>query len=267
LVIIPVLRLFTAPSENLLFTNVLKLVAFQENPISGADLSMAGFDKKDIDSFSRAPFFKGLDKKTVESLFAVGQSVTFPKNTFVSSIGDNFGTVLFVVSGLLRVSVCSSTGRRITFLLVKKAEPYNLLGPYLNRSRFLEAQAVEKTRCLGILEQDYLNFVEKHPAIVHNILRWIGQGLDSANSRLLDLMEKKVENRILRVLSTLHEKFGSPLLFTSQEISEVAGTTPESTLRTMGLLRDMGIISTRRGKIWIHDSAALKDTEFGTINI
>ena len=228
---------------------------------------MAGFDKKDIDSFYRSPFFKGLDRQTVEDLFEAGQSVVFPKNTFISSIGDNFGTVLFVISGLLRVSVCSSSGRRITFLLVKTAEPYNLLGPYLNRSRFLEAEAIEKTRCISIRDQDYLNFVDQHPEMVHNILRWIGQGLDSANSRLLDLMEKKVENRILRVLSTLHEKFGSPLLFTSQEISEIAGTTPESTLRTMGLLRDVGIISTKRGKIWIHDPAALKDTEFGAITI
>lgn len=228
---------------------------------------MADFDRNDIDVFCRAPFFKGLARQTVERLFAVGDCATFAKDTLISSIGDNFGTVLFVVSGLLRVSVCSSSGRRITFLLVKEAEPFNLLGPYLNRSRFLEAQALEKTRCLKIRDRDYLKFVEQHPAIVHNILRWVGKGLDSAHSRLLDLMEKKVETRILRVLSTLHQKFGSPLLFTSQEISEIAGTTPESTLRTMGLLREMGIISTRRGRIWIHDPRALKDTEFGTIKI
>jgi len=228
---------------------------------------MENFTEKDIDVFCRASFFKGLSREIISNLFVAGKVVTFPKNTFVSSIGDNFGTVLFVISGLLRVSVGSSSGRRITFLLVKTAEPYNLLGPYLDPSRFLEAQTLENTRCLEITSKNYLDFVERHPIIIHNILRWIGMGLDCANSRLLDLMEKKVEDRILRVLSTLHNKFGSPLLFTSQEISEIAGTTPESTLRTMGLLRQMGIISTQRGKIWIHDSAALKDTEFGRLTI
>jgi CRP/FNR family transcriptional regulator, nitrogen oxide reductase regulator len=137
----------------------------------------------------------------------------------------------------------------------------------LNRPRFLEAQAIRKTECLRIPGSDYLSFVENHPEIVPRIIRWIGVALDSANSRLLDLMEKKVENRILRVLSTLHEKFGSPLLFTSQEIAEIAGTTPESTLRTMGLLREMNIIVTQRGKIWIQDSKALKNIEFGIITI
>ncbi|MBA2883254.1 CRP-like cAMP-binding protein [Desulfosalsimonas propionicica] len=228
---------------------------------------MENFTEKDIDVFCRAPFFKDLSRKIVCDLFAAGDIFTFPKNTFVSAIGDNYDTVLFVLSGLLRVSAGSSSGRRVTFLLVKTAEPYNLLGPYLYRSRILEAQTLEDTRCLGLGGKSYRDFVERHPVIVHNILRWIGMGLDSANSRLLDLMEKKVENRILRVLSTLYDKFGSPLLFTSQEISEIAGTTPETTLRTMGMLRQMAIISTRRGKIWIHDSAALKDTEFGSLNI
>lgn len=223
--------------------------------------------EKDIDAFCRAPFFKGLSREIVSDLFAAGDVVTFSKNTFISAIGDNFDTVLFVLSGLLRVSAGSASGRRVTFLLVKTGEPYNLLGPYLDHSRFLEAQALENTRCLGIAGKNYLDFVERRPVIVHNILKWIGMGLDSANSRILDLMEKKAENRILRVLSTLHDKFGSPLLFTSQEISEIAGTTPETTLRTMGMLRQMDIISSQRGKIWIHDATALKDTEFGSLNI
>lgn len=228
---------------------------------------MENFNEKDIEVFCRAPFFKGLSKEIVSDMFGAGDVVAFPKNTFVSSIGDNFDTVFFVLSGLLRVSAGSASGRRITFLLVKTAEPYNLLGPYLDRSRFLEAQTLEKTRCLRITGKSYLNFVEHYPVIVHNILRWIGMGLDSANSRLLDQMEKKVEDRIMRVLCTLHDKFGSPLLFTSQEISEIAGTTPESTLRTMGLLRRMGVISTQRGKIWIHDCAVLKNFEHDSLNI
>ncbi|MCG8634989.1 MAG: helix-turn-helix domain-containing protein, partial [Desulfobacterales bacterium] len=94
-----------------------------------------------------------------------------------------------------------------------------------------------------------------------------GSAFDSANSRILDFMEKNVEHRIMRVLSTLHGKFGSPLHFTSVEISEIAGTTPESTLRAMGRLRDLGMIETRRGQISILDPDALDDMEFGDLTI
>ncbi len=222
---------------------------------------------RDIVFFCNAPFFEELPRKIVEDLFKAGDVVRFARDAFVSTIGENIDSVFFVLSGRLRVSACSESGRRVTFLLVKAGEPYNLLGPYLNRPRFLEAQAVQNTRCLRIRGKDYLEFVKNQPLIVFPIIKWIGMGLDSANSRILDLMEKKVENRVLRVLNTLHQKFGSPLLFTSQEIAEIAGTTQESALRTMGLLREMGIIATQRGKIWIKDADALKDIEFGIITI
>jgi CRP/FNR family transcriptional regulator, nitrogen oxide reductase regulator len=217
--------------------------------------------------FCNSPFFKGIPQKIVGSLLDKGEGAAFEKGSTIAGIGDNVDTVFFVFSGLIRVSACSSSGRRVTFLLVKKGEPYNLLGPFLNRPRFLEAQAAENVRCIRIRGRDYLNFLADHPVIVPNIFRWIGVALDSANSRILDLMEKKVDTRILRVLSTLYQKFGSPLQFTSPEIAEIAGTTPESTLRIMGQLRDMGIITTGRGKIWIKDAQALHDIEFGIITI
>jgi CRP-like cAMP-binding protein len=228
---------------------------------------MDRFTQSEKEVFRTAPFFKGVPAHVVFRLFDIGDAVHFPKNTHLSAIGDTVDPVFFVMSGLLRVSACAESGRRITFLLVKRAEPYNLLGPYLDCGRFLEAEAARPTRCLRIPGNAFRTFVSDYPAMVPNILRWIGIGLDSANSRILDLMEKKVENRVLRVLSTLYEKFGTPLLFTSQEISEIAGTTPESTLRTMGQLRDMGIITTQRGQIRIHDPAALKNIEFGSLKI
>jgi CRP/FNR family transcriptional regulator, nitrogen oxide reductase regulator len=228
---------------------------------------MDRFTQSEKEVFCTAPFFRGVPSRMVYALFDIGKPVHFPKNTQISNIGDTVDPVFFVMSGLLRVSACAESGRRITFLLVKRGEPYNLLGPYLSYGRFLEAEAARPTRCLQITGRNFRTFVSDHPSFIPSILRWIGIGLDSANSRILDLMEKKVENRILRVLSTLYEKFGTPLLFTSQEISEIAGTTPESTLRTMGQLRNLGIITTQRGQIRIHDPAALKNIEFGSLKI
>lgn len=212
-------------------------------------------------------FCRGLAPNIITDLANISKLVTFPETTIVSSTGDGYANVLFVVSGLLRVSMSSSSGRRFTVLLVKTGECYNLLSPYLDHPRVLEAQALETTRCLRVMANDFIPFVEKHPTSIFNLLRIIGTAFDSANSRIMDFMEKNVENRIMRVLSTLHSKFGSPLHFTSVEVSEIAGTTPESTLRAMGHLRDLGMIETRRGQIRILDSKALGDREFGDLTI
>lgn len=215
----------------------------------------------------RSIFCRELSPEIISNLAAISDFVTFPDTTIVSRAEDGYTDVLFVVSGLLRVSISSSSGRRVTILLVKAGECYNLLSPYLSRPRILEAQAIETTRCLRVRAEDFIPFVEKYPSTIVNLLRIIGLAFDSSCSRIMDFMEKNVENRIMRVLSTLHSKFGSPLLFTSVEISEIAGTTPESTLRTMSHLRDLGMIETRRGQIQILNPKALDDREFGDLII
>ncbi|MCG8634293.1 MAG: Crp/Fnr family transcriptional regulator, partial [Desulfobacterales bacterium] len=171
------------------------------------------------DFLQRSGFCLGLAPEVIADLAAISDLVTLPENNIVSTPGDGYADVLFVVSGLLRVSVSAASGRRITVLLVKAGECYNLLSPYLTGSRILEAQALETTRCLRIKAKDFIRFVENHPGIISNLLQIVGSAFDSANSRILDFMEKNVENRIMRVLSTLDGKFGSPLNFTSVEIS------------------------------------------------
>lgn len=215
----------------------------------------------------KAPFMKGLSEKLISDLIAISDVVTYPKDKYVTRIGDFTRDFILVISGLICVNACSSSGKRITFLLVKPGEPYNMLSPYLNTPRFLEARAMEKTRCLWVKGADFLKFVEDHPPLATKMLGAVGGALDGAHSRILDLMEKNVEERIMRVLSTLHKKFGSPLKFTSNEIADIAGTTTESVLRSMSRLRDQNIIETQRGKIWIKDPEALKDTEFGYFTI
>ncbi|MDY0219928.1 MAG: Crp/Fnr family transcriptional regulator [Desulfobacterium sp.] len=229
---------------------------------------MQKFTREDKQTFlSFFSLCRGLPRESINDIVEISDFVVFPENMFISTTGDGYNDILFVISGLLRISMNSSSGRRVTVLLVKSGECYNLLTPYLDYPRNLEAQALEPTRCLRVLAKDFTPFVEKHPAIVPNLLRIVGSAFDSANSRILEFMEKRVEARIKRVLSTLHGKFTSPLHFTSVQISELACTTPESTLRAMGHLRDMGIIETRPGQIWVLNPSALMDLEFGDLII
>jgi len=89
--------------------------------------------------------------------------------------------------------------------------------------------------------------------------------VDSSNSRILDMVEKKVVQRLKRILYTLTEKFGPTLNFTAIEISELAGTTTESALRILGQLREEGIIEKKRGQIRIVDPKALLGQEIDSL--
>lgn len=156
-----------------------------------------------------------------------------------------------VASGLIRVSLVSQSGNRITYLLAGPGEPLNLVGPFSSLPRPLRAEAMEDAEVLQADRKDFSAFCQENPVVLENIIVILGRAVDSANTRVLDMMEMRVEERLLKVLRTLCSKFGSRLDFTSTELAQMAGTTTESALRVMARLRQRGIILTRRGQIQI----------------
>jgi CRP-like cAMP-binding protein len=117
---------------------------------------------------------------------------------------------------------------------------------------------MEEAAVARIKREDFVSFVFKYPSVAVNIISILGNAVDSANSRIIDMMEKRVEQRLIKVLYTLYKKFGLSLRFTSSELAELAGTTTESTLRAMGRLRELGIIQSGRGEINILEPLQLE---------
>lgn len=207
------------------------------------------------------------EEKTLIALAEATRECCYPKGTIISQGNKNTGEIYIVSCGLLKVSAISESGKRITFLLAKKGEPYNILSPFMKEPRQFIAEAAKDTRCLQMSRAQYMQFIESHPEFLIHIISYVAPALDSTISRIFDQMEKKVEFRIMRVLKTLSTKFGAPLFFTNAEIAELAGTTTESAIRAMAVLRDLGAIETERGKIWVKDLDILQRDGMDNIRV
>ena len=93
---------------------------------------------------------------------------------------------------------------------------------------------------------------------------------------MVDLMARmssgKVEQRIAAILFILAESYGTrdasslrlEVPLTRQDISEMAGTTVESTIRTMSRWQKEGLIVTDRQYVTISDEAALTEILSGS---
>jgi CRP-like cAMP-binding protein len=220
-----------------------------------------------IEFFQTSAFLKGVKPGALADLADATREVYYPKGSILTRESRYADEVFIVSCGLLRVSAVSESGKRVTFLLARKGEPYNILSPFMKQPRHFMAEAVKDTRCLQLGGGHFLRLIESHPEILYSIITWVAPALDSAFSRILDQMEKKVEFRIMRVLRTLSSKFGSTLFFTNAELAELAGTTTASAIRAVAVLRDLGAIETRRGKIWVKDTEALSREEVEHIRI
>lgn len=185
----------------------------------------------------------------------------FQKGALLYCSNEPFNYFCLITQGLVRVRIYSQSGKRVTYLLVKRGECPNLLGVFTPHARSLEAQAVEETTVLCWHKRDFVAAAEKYPKLFINILAILDQSIESANSRILDMVDRKVEFRVKRVLFSLYGKFGGTLQFTGTEIADLACTTTETTLRVLSQFRDLRLIETSRGRITILDPGALQDEE------
>jgi CRP/FNR family transcriptional regulator len=108
-----------------------------------------------------------------------------------------------------------------------------------------------------------MDFLLRHPDVALKIIGILSGRLREAQSRLRDLAGERVEQRLARMLLMLSAKLGSILPFTRQELSDMAGTTTETTIRVLSQWKDHGIIRSDRGKIIIADEPRLKSLAEG----
>lgn len=221
--------------------------------------------KKRIELLKITLGFESLADEQLEEIADLSSIKIFKKGEIIFSQSEECLYFYVVADGLVKVSICSSSGIKITYLLAGRGEPLNLVGPFTGSPRFFSATAYEDATILLVKREDFLSFVFKYPNVITGIVSILGHAIDSANSRIIDMMEKRVEQRLLKVLYTLYKKFGPDLSFTSKDLAELAGTTTESTLRAMGKMRDLGILNTGRGRVTILDPDQLKDLGYETL--
>ncbi|MCF8061617.1 MAG: Crp/Fnr family transcriptional regulator [Deltaproteobacteria bacterium] len=202
--------------------------------------------------------FEGLEPSNLSGLEPYVDIRRFGKGETIFPYSSPCTALLIVAEGLVKVSICSSSGRQITYLLAERGEPVNLVGPFTGEPRLLAASALSDSSVAAIPRPRFLSFAYERPEVVSNVIRILGQAVDSANGRIIDMCEKPVDMRLRKVLKTLYRKFGNPIPFTSLELAELAGTTTESALRAMSALRRDGIVRSGRGRVLVLDAAELE---------
>ncbi|MGD8387119.1 MAG: Crp/Fnr family transcriptional regulator [Desulfobacteraceae bacterium] len=214
-------------------------------------------EKRDL--LRRCPVFQDLEELEFAGIEPCIELHAFAKGQTIFSQSSPCTDFLIVADGLVKVSIGSASGKQVTYLLAEDGEPINLIGPFTGQPRLLAAYALSNAHVASIPQHPFLSFVYEHPKVIPNIMRILGQAIDSANGRIIDMLEKPVDMRVKKVLHTLYRKFGNPVPFTSFELADLAGTTPESALRAMAGLRQAGVVRSRRGEVFIQDVSGLQE--------
>ena len=180
--------------------------------------------------------------------------------------GDESDTCYIVAGGHARALREHSDGRTIALARFGPGDIFGELAMFDDERRSATIEAVDELDTLAILGHDMRRLLREHPDIAVKLVIALGRRLRAANERLARQSFQTVQSRVAAVLAQLVEQAraegageGDVLLTATQaELAQLAGSSRESASRFLAVLERAGIISQGRGKLVVHDPAALQ---------
>lgn len=212
------------------------------------------------------PAFSTLSRTDVERLAAVAVRRRLAAGTVVFSEGDEGGALYVVRSGRARAVRTHPDGRAITLATLWPGDIFGELAVLDRGQRSATIETLEETTLLAIAGSDFRRLLSEHGEIAVRLLGVLSSRLRSTDEQLSRKSFQSVESRVAAALIELAwaarpegQTGGDALIAVTQaDLAQVAGSSRESASRFLASLERAGIITQGRGRVTIHDMAALR---------
>jgi CRP-like cAMP-binding protein len=212
------------------------------------------------------PLFSGLVEDELSAVAAVASVDRFEPDQVVFREGDASSTCYVIRSGHACALREHPDGRVITLARFGPGDIFGELAMLDTQRRSATVQAVDELEVIAILGPDMQRLLGEHPEIAVKLIVALGRKLRETNERVAGLSFQTVQSRVARVLSQLVHAARTEgaadhdILITSTqaELARLAGSSRESASRFLAVLERAGIISQGRGRLTVHDPAALE---------
>lgn len=194
--------------------------------------------------------FRALPAKELDRLITLTQEKHFDKGETIFSEGDPADSVWVLQEGRIQIFKYSSAGRPLAIESLGPKELFGTLCRLGGNGRNYPCTAVTATPCnvLRILDRTFLDFYNRFPALVMGVCALCSQRLNEMQG-ISCAGQEPVEKRIAGILLQLQKQQGPVLTITKREVAELAGTTVETTIRTVSGFSKKGWVQSSRGKI------------------
>ncbi len=200
-------------------------------------------ESSDIHSLS---FFSLLTEEQAEQVVLNSNVVVYNKKATIFMQNTRTSHVMFVKSGLVKVSKEGKSGRSIFLKVVKPNSFLGLISVFGQDTHQFSASAIESSEVLFIDISVFKQIIKDNGAFAIRVINMISlEGLFIFD-RLLGQAQKQLPGRIADVLLYFSEEIYGSSSFsfpvTRRELAELAGTTKESFIRTLTEFKNDKII-------------------------
>ena len=223
-----------------------------------------------VELLGRVPAFSTLEASDLQRIAEVAVPRAFEPGQMVFREGDASDTCYVVREGHMRAVRTRGDGRTITLATFGPGDIFGELAMFEDERRSATVEAIEPTGVVGVLGPDMRRLMGEHPQIATRLLVALARRLRESNERLARRSFQTVQSRVASALSEMvaQARFQSPeaptehqdvaISATQADLARLAGSSRESASRFLAVLERAGIITQGRGKLIVHDSAALE---------
>jgi CRP/FNR family cyclic AMP-dependent transcriptional regulator len=226
---------------------------------------MAATSEETIELLQRVPAFSMLADEDLAEVAAVAVPRGLDAGEVVFREGDESNTCYIVRSGHARAVREHPDGRTLTLANFGPGDIFGELAMFGDERRSATVETIDEMEVVAILGADMRRLLREHPDISVKLLTALGRRLRETNDRLARQSFQTVQSRVAGVLAqlvTTARKEGAAendvlITATQADLAQLAGSSRESASRFLAVLERAGIITQGRGKLTVHDPAAL----------
>jgi CRP/FNR family transcriptional regulator len=208
----------------------------------------------------RYPLFAKLADAEVAQLADRMRMRTFKRGESLFRKDDPGMHLYVVLSGAVKIALPGEFGQEALVSIMRTGDFLGELALFDGSPRSASATALEDTRAALLARDDFLAFLEAHPAAVRVVLDALAKTIRRLSDRVEDLIFLDVPSRVAKYLLDLAQADGTAkleLTLTQDELAAFIGASRVSVNRVLGDLERREIIAIRRRHIVILDPERL----------
>jgi CRP/FNR family transcriptional regulator, cyclic AMP receptor protein len=211
------------------------------------------------------PVFETLGGEDLRRVAEVAVPRRFEPHQVIFREGDASDTCYVVRSGHARAVREHADGRTITLAHFGPGDIFGELAMFDDERRSATVETLDAVEAVAVAGSDMRRLLREHPDIAVKLVIALGRRLREANERLTRQSFQTVQSRVAVVLRQQVDQAraegagdGDVLVrITQADIAQLAGSSRESASRFLAVLERAGVITQGRGRLTVHDTAAL----------
>jgi CRP/FNR family transcriptional regulator, cyclic AMP receptor protein len=221
--------------------------------------------EESLDLLGQVPVFETLAPEDLQRVAEVAVPRTFAGHHVIFREGDESDTCYVVRSGHARAIREHADGRMIALAHFGPGDIFGELAMFDDERRSATVETLDELHAIAVLGADMRRLLREHADIAVKLVISLGRRLREANERLARQSFQTVQSRVAVVLDGLVRQAQTEgaadrdvlVTITQADIAQLAGSSRESASRFLAVLERAGVITQGRGRITVHDPAAL----------